>query len=199
MLCQQNGSLNNYGAAECQIGRALATVGSDCELDVDCMSLSHAHCHEGSCWCDVGHRLDGNTCRNHIGLCASTPGYTWDVGTDMCYRIVTNVPKNWADAEGSCSINQGHLIKLDTASKNDKLRALLNDKSLNAFWIGARVMPDAETWRWHDNTAIMPMQWGTGEPSGDGKCMDLLRNQAYKWNDEDCRRKQNYICEIPLN
>ncbi|XP_067679588.1 uncharacterized protein [Haliotis asinina] len=42
---------------------ALARVGSDCELKVDCVSLPNSHCNDGVCRCDVGYGPDGDSCR----------------------------------------------------------------------------------------------------------------------------------------
>ncbi|XP_071098006.1 snaclec VP12 subunit B-like [Haliotis cracherodii] len=177
----------------------LPTVGSDCELDVDCKSLLNSHCHQGSCRCDVGHRPDGNTCRNYTVACVSSPSYTWDADTDMCNRIETQVTKSWADAERACTMSQGHLIRPDTATKNDKLRELVKQLSPGRFWIGARYNHVTKKWQWFDNTTITSAPWAPGEHSGDGSCVDHLRLLQYQWNDDGCQRKAYYACEIPLN
>ncbi|XP_046552091.1 C-type lectin domain family 4 member D-like [Haliotis rubra] len=179
-----------------QTDKPLATVGSDCELDVDCISLFHAHCHEGSCRCKVGHRLGGNICRNYTELCVSSPGYTLDVDSDTCYRIETREKRNWTDAERNCTANQGHLVRPDTVTKNNKLRTLLEPTGLSAFWIGVRKNSE---WQWLDNTPVTSQAWGSGEPSGDGSCVVLYIRLQYKWNDAPCSSLEYYVCEIPLN
>ncbi|XP_046376109.2 uncharacterized protein LOC124148901 [Haliotis rufescens] len=46
-----------------QTNKPLAIVGSECELDVDCASLTNSHCNEGVCRCDAGYGPDGDICR----------------------------------------------------------------------------------------------------------------------------------------
>ncbi|XP_067667910.1 uncharacterized protein [Haliotis asinina] len=56
-------STNAPGYQLYQTNKPLAKVASDCELDVDCASLSNSHCRDRVCRCDVGYGIYGDVCR----------------------------------------------------------------------------------------------------------------------------------------
>ncbi|XP_071098201.1 C-type lectin domain family 4 member M-like isoform X2 [Haliotis cracherodii] len=190
----------------CNTGRLLCyvllypvwSVSCTRHLDVLCTQLRKLQQLDVACDVNIAFQ---QMCRDDtaIRVCVSSPGYTWDADTDMYYRIESQEQKNWADAERTCAISQGHLIRPDTASKKDKLGELLNQFSFEASWIGARYEDGAKEWQWLDNNTITSPPWFPGEPSGDGSCIDLLRHQQYKWNDESCDTEAYYVCEIRLN
>ncbi|XP_046581732.1 uncharacterized protein LOC124289165 [Haliotis rubra] len=161
-----------------QTDKPLPVVGSDCELDVDCKSLVDARCHNGSCRCDVGHRLHGNICQSYSVVCASFPGYTWDVDSGMCYKIERE-GKNWDEAASACRSTQGNLIKPDTVAKMGVLRRVIEDQ----FWIGLRLIQTE--WKWADMEVdsrdwVLPPEMIDPKPGAGPKVWDNKKTKIFR-------------------
>lgn len=50
------------------------------------------------------------------------------------------------------------------------------------YWMG-----DSEPMTWTN--------WRSGEPNGDGNCIDISSGEGWKWNDLDCYQKRFFMCE----
>ena len=71
-----------------------------------------------------------------------------------------------------------------------------SDKGLVYPWIGANDIDSDGIWIWVDGTPLSFTLWGLIEPSGDGKCVNLMNGN---WNDRGCHLNNvHFICKTKL-
>ena len=129
-----------------------------------------------------------------------SPG--WQPVGDQCFRLYFDTYKTWNDAELVCNsmdIVHASLAKLTDKSTLEGLQKLVAKygQSTTPIFVGARGILD---WLWFDNSRITSDAWGPGEPSGNGQCGSIARENHWKdWalNDIPCSTRQGYICQIP--
>ena len=69
------------------------------------------------------------------------------------------------------------------------------------YWVGAtQSIPRINVFRCNDGTFFNTNLWAVGEPNrymrGGAKCVEMLSSgDNYKFGDDACGRKQDYICE----
>ena len=102
----------------------------------------------------------------------------------------------WDDARARCQRIGMDLAILEDESEYQEVTAILD--GLIGVWIGLKKINGE--WKWIDGTATSYTKWNTGEPSGDGVCVELTSyNAGLKWNDINCAHANQYVCEMDLN
>eukprot|EP00057_Strongylocentrotus_purpuratus_P031477 XP_784754.3 PREDICTED: uncharacterized protein LOC579551 isoform X1 [Strongylocentrotus purpuratus] len=122
----------------------------------------------------------------------------WVVGYNYgCYKIVTDLV-TWDEARDDCaSIPDGDLVVMETEEEFNFLRNLLVEGD---YWIGFYDKGTEGDWKWVDCTAPAlwaRTNWAVGQPNdltGTQDCGQMLN--AGTWNDWECERTGQYICEV---
>ncbi|XP_038048814.1 uncharacterized protein LOC119722655 [Patiria miniata] len=128
------------------------------------------------------------------GLCEEG----WEPGLDYkCYKFGIQ-QKTWEEARADCqSVTDGDLVIVETQEEHSYLvnRTLGGD-----WWIGFYDQGTEGDWRWVDCQAPGTWasgNWGSNQPNDlddSQDCGQML--QTGLWNDWNCQRPMQYICEI---
>ncbi|XP_033121805.1 uncharacterized protein LOC117120830 [Anneissia japonica] len=122
----------------------------------------------------------------------------WVVGLSYtCYKFSTT-PRTWADARSDCmTIEGGDLLVIADAEEHSYIRNMTDMQ--NTWWIGFYDQADEDSWRWVDcsiPSVWQRSQWASGQPDDSNGLSDCGQmNAAGQWQDEECSRMNNYICE----
>ncbi|XP_070580645.1 C-type mannose receptor 2-like [Ptychodera flava] len=138
-------------------------------------------------------------------------GYAWDdTGCDVekyyiCEPAVLpeDMPVAFSDrlshagAEASCKTKGMILAKDISDTKHALLVGVLLKSGLKSqdAWINGQLASD-NVWKTNDGEPLDSFQpWAAGEPSGNGRCIQLWSGREYKWDDDECVVTKAYICE----
>ena len=147
----------------------------------------------------------------------------WTKWRNNCYRFFGFEPKSWEDAQKyCCNTFEADLVSIWNEGENNFVNELWRISMLpglgpspedpylqDTLWIGLWHDPGTAnggkgTWYWrgiHDVEAE-EQYWHTGEPSGDGDCAHMWKNdrdpEGDRWNDRPCTKKSPFICKHPL-
>ena len=106
----------------------------------------------------------------------------------------------FSEAEASCKSNNAKLFEPKNAAINNDIAAKAKAKGLkHGPWIGIHDINDENNFVYASNNAIKISwtNWKNGEPNNSGgkeDCVQLSTTNG-KWNDNNCLKKFNYICE----
>uniref|UniRef100_A0A1L8DQB7 Putative c-type lectin n=1 Tax=Nyssomyia neivai TaxID=330878 RepID=A0A1L8DQB7_9DIPT len=121
--------------------------------------------------------------------------------------LVSKIRKNWFDALDYCKNKGMTLATVRGRRENRELtNALRNSPAATHHWIGGIRHPNENFYRWiHNNNKIETTgytNWQPGEPNfgrGIELCMeywnDPKKKIEWKWNDNDCKQEQIFVCE----
>jgi len=114
---------------------------------------------------------------------------------NMCYQLVEpEYDISWNDANFDCKIRRGQLASIPNAETNDFISSLLPPNAKT--YIGLiKDGPADNDWTWTDGSPFGYVNFGAGQPSGDGFCGAILEA---KWNDLSCTYPYpglSFICQ----
>ncbi|XP_077592437.1 chondrolectin [Stigmatopora nigra] len=131
---------------------------------------------------------------------------------------------DFREAELACRVDGGALVSIGSAREQDRIETLLQDLRSGSgisdgdFWIGLsradgedRDGPGAscpQRYRWSDGNVASFRKWYPDEPScGAESCVVMYHQPGalpgaggaylYRWNDDRCSMKHNFICQYP--
>ncbi len=112
--------------------------------------------------------------------------------------LYCRTPRTWDDALDRCEGRGGTLAKLE----NEGLEVLFYYELELNTWIGLSRPPGLKDFAWSDGTPLGAYaNWEPAEPSGDGRCVQLIANIARAgaghWNDLGCTAAEAYLCQVP--
>lgn len=68
----------------------------------------------------------------------------------------------------------------------------------NQYWIGFSDQKEEGNFIWDDASPVNFEFWNKKEPNDKRKNEDcVVMKRSKKWNDLDCSKERNYICEYP--
>lgn len=144
--------------------------------------------------CDDGAKADGDGCSADCKSVECAGARTWeDPTTHHCYFRSTDVVSR-ASAASKCAAWGGHLARFEAAAeRNGPYAAVLGDVG-GRIWIGLSRVDGS--WTWDDGTAATPSElpWSSGEPSGDGSCVEWQKD-GNDYNDLGCGNDRDFVCE----
>ncbi|XP_043944432.1 CD209 antigen-like protein B [Protopterus annectens] len=114
----------------------------------------------------------------------------------MCYTFSDDY-KNWNDARRACEEDNSHLIVINSDQEQDVFVNMVTSH----IWIGLTDQQQEGTWQWVDGTSYQHVAkfWHEGNPDDYNKkedCVELYHIDGKTlWNDNDCTKKQKWICE----
>nr|XP_054752325.1 uncharacterized protein LOC129257911 [Lytechinus pictus] len=120
------------------------------------------------------------------------PGYNY-----VCYKVVLDLV-TWDEARADCqSIQDGDLVIIETEEELNYIRENVNEGD---YWIGFYDKGSEGDWKWVDcavPSVWARTNWAVGQPndlSGTQDCGQMTN--AGTWNDWECERTGQYICEV---
>ncbi|XP_063063355.1 macrophage mannose receptor 1 isoform X2 [Engraulis encrasicolus] len=138
------------------------------------------------------------------------PGWTSKPNSQFCFKVFEEEKENrktWLEARDYCRAIGGDLISLHSETQVDNLPSEYPSLSqLNsgryyhstAAWIGFRMEPNGG-FVWSDESPSDYENWGYGEPNNyndNEHCAETTFFYSHSWNDMDCERYNDWICQI---
>eukprot|EP00058_Branchiostoma_floridae_P015247 XP_002600735.1 hypothetical protein BRAFLDRAFT_83478 [Branchiostoma floridae] len=136
---------------------------------------------------------------------------SFDQASNKCYKAF-RIAKTWPEASAHCR-NQGPggNLAMPKNSDTNKLLIQLKEKiSSPEIWFGLNDRVSEGQWKWNDGTSLVSYNdWSPHEPSNGGghgwwwwnrgneDCAEYNRQNG--WNDNDCAKRRNFICEREPN
>ncbi|XP_046347653.2 perlucin-like [Haliotis rufescens] len=119
-----------------------------------------------------------------------------------CYWF-SKIMANFAEARSYCQYFGSHLAKVTSKDEDDFVRCYAYSRGRAAnYWLGATDLNVEGTWLWEGQQAMDYSNWSTGQPdnsAGIEHCLDIKqRYESYLWNDENCNKTANFICEMEV-
>lgn len=121
----------------------------------------------------------------------------------------------WPQAENHCLTLGRHLVKVDTAARNNQVREIFEQQFGNErgarMWIGGSDQENEGTFTWVQDGAPFADDdfqfWGDSEPNNwrnrNEDCVNYLNHPSYAegpmWNDEKCRKRSPFLCGEPID
>ena len=123
--------------------------------------------------------------------------------TSHCY-LVTTPTKSWSEAEKKCEEKGAHLVTIESAEENNKVKMLIVEAGREKAWIGLKV---SLVWvvSSHSNKYE---NWASGEPSGQATnpCVWMYGAENSKelqgfWDADKCELTEPIaiVCKKPSN
>jgi hypothetical protein len=122
------------------------------------------------------------------------------------YLFITS-PRSWQDARSYCQQYGYDLVTINNSTEEAFLETEERNRGLYNWWIGYNDRSLEGQWSWTFSTSTYT-NWYPGEPNdfaGNEDCTtDRYRTDSgnivsEQWNDDDCSKPYNFICERPLN
>ena len=152
-----------------------------------------------------GHGMEAVQSPNLPPLCPEH----WLRYDDSCY-LIPDEKRTWMVANHACARldRRARLASVHRDNIQNVTEILKMRKGIWRSWIGLlRISSDPISFGWIDGTPFDVSNWAPGEPSHENteeNCVhlwgDLTAGQRhrYKWNDNVCSEKSNFLCQINL-
>ena len=102
-------------------------------------------------------------------------------------------PRTWAQQQYHCNSIGGHLASIPNEETNAFFLSLMKEST---FMGGRKV---SLQWTWTDGTSFTYMNWASGEPSGDGHVIELVKGYGSlpngTWNDVPESEAKPALCQ----
>jgi cysteine-rich repeat protein len=142
--------------------------------------------------CDDGNTVGGDGCAADCRSveCTRTESYE-DPATHVCVWRDRKVTSR-GDAATRCAAEGGYLFRWPAVALRDGAYPATLGQPGGRVWIGLNRVAGA--WTWDDGTAAPPtlLNWRSGEPSGDGSCVEWRDGNGL--NDLPCDEDRDFIC-----
>ncbi|XP_054626127.1 C-type isolectin Sp-CL4-like isoform X1 [Dunckerocampus dactyliophorus] len=133
--------------------------------------------------------------------CESDVCGVYRLNENSCVKVLT-IEKDFANAEQTCRIFQGNLVKVQNADEHKKLLCMM----LRLFpfrlhyWIGA--LRENDDFYWADGSGKVEFApWRPGQPdrfNNEENCVWMNSGTWGPWNDVSCGCKASVACEIAM-
>ncbi|XP_045182682.2 lectin-like [Mercenaria mercenaria] len=112
-----------------------------------------------------------------------------------CYLLVPE-EHTWSVAKNNCELHGGVLVSITSQEEQDFLNDFLlsNDNVPPRSWIGG--YKNESVFVWLDGSSVEYGNWKSGEPNGDGHCIEMWHFANNIWNDAGCNYQFASICEF---
>ncbi|XP_062243271.1 C-type lectin domain family 10 member A-like [Platichthys flesus] len=122
----------------------------------------------------------------------------WQKFENSCY-YTSYGNRTWQKSREYCQSKGADLAIITSQNEMHFIDGLCGN---NRVWIGLADEGVEGVWKWVDGTPLTLEFWGAGQPNSykgtDQDCVEFWHRESGKaeWNDENCRIKQNFICEM---
>nr|XP_006815389.1 PREDICTED: uncharacterized protein LOC100369221 [Saccoglossus kowalevskii] len=136
------------------------------------------------------------------------PGLLYiDVNCDR-YNVVTE-KRTWHASKSHCESMGGVLASLHTQSVFQNVRTFIMnsnfDNDVRGYWIGLNDLSTEGSFEWLNGDVFGWTAWAKGQPNSNVQqsvqgqdCVQVWKQRAYKWDDNNCNAKRGYICQTPI-
>ncbi|XP_041857542.1 perlucin-like [Melanotaenia boesemani] len=122
----------------------------------------------------------------------------WRMSTFSCYLLSTK-SGSWDQGREDCRGRGADLVVID----NDEEQKFLSAFVKGNCWIGLSDKETEGTWKWVDGTTLTLKNWDTNQPDNGGSsgkwgeedCVQLTDSNRTIWNDFNCEKPMQWICE----
>ncbi|XP_077196633.1 C-type lectin lectoxin-Thr1-like [Paroedura picta] len=124
----------------------------------------------------------------------------WTFYKGHCYGLF-NEKLTWTDAETECRNLGGHLASIHSQEEMSHLSQYIRKfiQRYENVWIGMYSPNKDQRWQWVDHTSISYQPWDDGEPDNfffiEYCVMLIYKNDYTRLHDDNCLRKQPYVCK----
>ncbi|XP_046332252.1 perlucin-like [Haliotis rufescens] len=116
---------------------------------------------------------------------------------NSCYWF-SHIKGDFAEAGSICRFLGSHLVVITSAPEDAFIRGYAKRTGkADAYFIGGSDLGLEGRYVWVGDRLLTYTNWSPGNPSNDHnveQCLEL-RKPGYQWNDIDCKRVNNFICE----
>ena len=142
--------------------------------------------------CDDGNVADGDACAADClrVLCEGGSRQHVEPATQTCYWRDTAVTSR-ASATARCEAAGAALAMFESEPERDAVYPAMGLGGSNRVWIG--LQRAAAGWAWDNGAALAYTGFRSGEPSGDGTCVEW--GPANSYNDIGCGSSRDFVCE----
>jgi len=113
-----------------------------------------------------------------------------------CYQI-SDSKGSWSSGSDYCQGIGGSYVDITSMDEFNYVKSLLSEST----WIGLNDLDKEGTFVWQSGAATSFINFVKGEPnngswySGSEDCVEMTKDNDYKWNDEGCGSTRRYACE----
>ncbi|KAI5087738.1 CD209 antigen-like protein C, partial [Silurus meridionalis] len=112
------------------------------------------------------------------------------------FYYVSNEKKSWEESRQNCRDKGADMMIIN--SKEEQEFIIKHISSIREVWIGLSDKDKEGEWKWVDASPLTFKDWGQGEPGGkeEENCVEIYKSSnSIIWNDKNCSKKLNCICE----
>ncbi|XP_023932374.1 macrophage mannose receptor 1 [Lingula anatina] len=116
--------------------------------------------------------------------------------SDFCYQFNVDT-LSWAEAQRQCEINNGYLASIASLHEQQYITARVQSiPNMRFYWLGGNDAMYDNSWEWTDGSPFAFFNWEAGQPYATkyGHCVEIDASKG-TWRDENCSRRQGYICK----
>ncbi|KAK6320842.1 hypothetical protein J4Q44_G00078180 [Coregonus suidteri] len=117
------------------------------------------------------------------------------------YYYTSTVIKTWEESRQDCNERGADLVIINSREEQTFINGLYGPG--NETWIGLTDFDtEGTSWKWVDGTPLTTAYWKIGKPNSylgkDQDCVEFFHRSSDpgEWNDEECHKSNNWICEI---
>ncbi|CAB3359796.1 Hypothetical predicted protein [Cloeon dipterum] len=131
-----------------------------------------------------------------------------NLSTGYYYISAPNEKENWFMADKYCKSNGMELASIETADENRALISALGDGN-DRFWLSGTDLGSEGNFYWSSNAKLLKtfIDFEIAQPDnlgGKEHCIQFRRSRderklKYKWNDDVCKSRNRFICELESN
>ena len=119
----------------------------------------------GGCAGDYLEISDGTSTQRY---CGTSEKYETQYFNGTAYMLL-ETKRSWAEQQTYCNTFGGQLASIPNVETNNFLLSIIKHRT----FIGGSAVP--LPWTWTDGTSFTYTNWASGEPSGDGLVMELVK------------------------
>nr|XP_022290815.1 perlucin-like [Crassostrea virginica] len=124
----------------------------------------------------------------------------WHQFSTSCYAFIDAQPLGWTEAVRYCSTLHAKLVEIGSSAENNFLKNHVRSLHKNeSYWIGFTdaLVEGKFIWQTTQDDAVFT-DWFPPNPNDarhDEDCTVLEFGYHYQWNDQQCSKKFDFICE----
>jgi hypothetical protein len=139
-------------------------------------------------FCGDGVVGPGRSC-DLAGLNSDEDGSDCSTTCTASMRIVSRDPVSKSAATELCHAIGLEVVKVESEAKNAAVLTLIEGTGYDTWLSGSN------SGQFDDGEAMQYTKWNSGEPSGDGTCVEVGKQRQGRWNDIPCGRSNIVVCE----
>ncbi|XP_071115792.1 perlucin-like [Haliotis cracherodii] len=116
-----------------------------------------------------------------------------------CYWF-SNIKGTFAEARSICRFLGSDLVTITSHTEDAFVRGYATQRGkAERYYLGATDLGLEGRWVWTGNKPFTYTNWGPGQPTNyknNEHCLEAYKGYGYGWNDVNCDKKANFICQM---